>query len=118
MYVAYGNDTVDNSAATFLDMVDDLTDVYDADAFKRFIGRKYAKSFTSVSIDPRVRAISNKNVDQNGQVQFKIEEVFFDSLKSCYFRNASFSLQSVFYLIGNRLLLGFRMFLFLKKRLR
>lgn len=71
LYVAVGNETVDNCAARFLGLVDDLANVYNPQIFKELIGRKYAKEFTTVSLDPRLVDVANKSE------QFFIGKVFY-----------------------------------------
>lgn len=60
LFIAAANETVDNCAAKFLKLVDRLSAVHDPIAFKQLMGRKYAKAFTTESIDPRVKDIANK----------------------------------------------------------
>ena len=71
LYIATINDTVENCALRFIGLVEDLHAIYDPDAFKEVIGRKYAKDFTLVSIDEKLLSIANK-----GQ-QFDMDKVFY-----------------------------------------
>jgi len=71
LYLATGNETVDNCAHKFLNLVSKLQQIVAPEVMRSYLGRKYAKEFTSESVDPRISSIANK-----GQ-QFFIEKVIF-----------------------------------------
>jgi hypothetical protein len=71
LFIATGNETVDNCAARFIKLCDELASFHSPFEIKTLLGRKYAKSFTTVSIDERVKEIANKGK------QFLINNVSF-----------------------------------------
>lgn len=75
LYVSLGNETVCNCADAFIKMVDELNDVYDSSVIRDLVVRKYAKSFTELSADPRLLEFSNKKVSPDGLVHFDINTV-------------------------------------------
>ena len=77
IYVAVNNTTVDNCTFEFIRLVEKLDSVYPASFILPLVARKYAKSFTKYLIDQRLIEYSNKNVKEDGQIEFDIQKVFF-----------------------------------------